>query len=123
MLACLFRPEVRTANSENAVVHMGASVVATSRTLTPELLLRLAIVTDAVTHIASNRIDATSFAQVTCIATLAVRSIFRFVSLKLHARSCVMRAIDARAFGNLFPLHRNVCGARSVAKPLDDSGA
>ena len=123
MLAGLFRSEVQTDNAKNAVMHMSASVVATSRALTPEFLLRLASATDAVTQIASDRVDATSFAQVLSVATVAVRSTLRVVSLRLHASSCVMRASIARAFGNLSPRHRGGCGARSVSKSPDDTSA
>ena len=123
MLAGLFRSEVRTENAKNAVMHMSATVVATSRALTPEFLLRLASATDAVTQIASDRVDATSFAQVNCVATRAVCCILRFVLLKLHASSCVMRASIARAFRNLSPRHRKGCGARSDSESPDDTSA
>ena len=102
---------------------MNATPVAASWTLAPKLLLRHAHGTDAVTYIASDRVDATSFAQVTCVAALAVRSKLRFVLLKLHARACVIRASVARAFGNLLPRHREDYGAGSVSKSTDDRSA
>ena len=123
MVAFLLRRQVRTRKSENAVVYMDATSVAASWTLAPKFLLRLAHGADSVTYIASDRVDATSFAQVTCVATRAVCCILGFVSLKLHARSCVMRASIARAFGNLSPRHREGCGARSVSKSPDDTSA